>query len=147
MNTVLGNKRIKNYYKKSLSILFTILFVITFSSCSNTVSNTDKEYYCYQIYSLIKDLEFHTAELVNSKIVLYNSQNEPIQEIVFENYTDSIKVKNIRKENSIIFFATDGSVDDETGILFINDDCNSMLNGINTIKRIGGNSYQYSTWK
>ena len=103
------------------------------------------EEYFYKINSLIKNEDFYFAKVADYRIVLYNLKNEPQKEIVFDDYNVKIKLVSIRKDGSIIYFITSGSVDDEQGIVFINDDLNDKLNGIKTIKRIGGNSYYYNT--
>ena len=68
-----------------------------------------------------------------------------IKEIPFEDYDDKIKFIYARKEDSVIYFILSGSVDDEQGIMFVNDNSDDFLDGINTIIRIGGNSYHYGT--
>lgn len=56
------------------------------------------------------------------------------------------KITTFSKDGSTVWFIISGSVDDEQGIIFINDDSNSVLDGIKSIERIGGNSYYYSTY-
>lgn len=50
----------------------------------------------------------------------------------------------IRKEFGNLYFVTAGSVDDEYGVVFINDSAND-LDGIMSLERIGGNAFLYST--
>ncbi len=37
------------------------------------------------------------------------------------------------------------AVDDEKGIMFVNDDSDGILDGIHSLMRMGGNAYSYST--
>lgn len=105
------------------------------------------EAYFYQINSVIKDEDFTIAKVEDYKIMLYNAKNELQKEILFDGYDAGIKQIYIHKEGPVIYFVTGGAVDDEQGVLFINDASNQILDGIASIKRIGGNSYQYSTRK
>lgn len=124
-------------------ILVTLgIFILVACGCS---SNKNTEEYLYKINSIIKDMDFYTAKADDNKIILYNAEQEMIKEIPFENYDDNIKFLYARKEESAIYFVISGSVDDEQGIMFVNDDSDDFLDGIKTINRIGGNSYQYST--
>lgn len=101
--------------------------------------------YFYQINSLVKEYEFYTAKVKENKIILYNNEFQEMKEIEFEEYNQDIHLLGIRKENDKIYYITDGAVDDEDGIVFINSDSNDLLDGIKSLKRVGGNSYQYST--
>lgn len=131
--------------KKCYFLICVILInIFCFSACNKNIDQINENYF-YQINSLIKNADFHTAKVEDYKIILYNLENELTQEIVFEDYNNGIKLRSVRKEGSIIYFITGGSVDDEKGVIFINDDTNNMFDGIKSIKRIGGNSYQYST--
>jgi len=106
---------------------------------------TEKEEYCYKINALIKDADFNIAKIEGSKIMLYDIERNLTDEIAFEDYSSKFEIEYIRKEDEIIYFVFDVAVDDEWGIIFVNDDSDKMLNGIKSIKRIGGNSYSYST--
>lgn len=101
--------------------------------------------YCYIINDQIKELEFFKAYIRNGKIELFNENNEKSMEILFAQYEEKFDIKYIRKENNNIYFIFSGMVDDEEGIMFINDESNHVLDGIKKIKRVGGNVYQYST--
>lgn len=126
-------------------VLILLMFVVfIFTSCS-LYSDKKTEDYLYKINSLIKDMEFYKAMVADNKITLYNTEQEMIKEIPFEDYDDKIKFIYARKEDSAIYFVISGSVDDEHGIMFVNDDSDVFLDGIKTINRIGGNSYHYST--
>lgn len=129
--------------KKYLSVT-TIIIVLCLFGC--TKSNIEKSNnYFYQINSLVKEYEFYTAKVKENKIILYNNEFQEIKEIDFEEYNQDIHLLGIRKENDKIYYITDGAVDDEGGIVFINSDSNDLLDGIKSLKRVGGNSYQYST--
>ena len=130
------------------NICFVLILVISglflFASCSSSVDKKT-ENYLYKINSIIKEMDFYTAKATDNKIILYNTKQEIIEEIPFEDYDDNIKFIYARKEDSTVYFVLDGSADDEQGIMFVNDDSDGFLDGIKTINRIGGNSYQYST--
>ncbi len=129
--------------KRLLLICLCIAAVLCFSACNGNVK--DSEEYFYKINKLIKDEDFCTAKVEDGKIVLYDSQQNSIRELPFDQYDKSIDFLYARKEGALIFFVTSAAVDDEQGILFINDDSNNMLDGIHSIKRIGRNSYEYDT--
>lgn len=125
-------------------LILVTLGVFILVSCGYS-SNKNTEDYLYKINSIIKDMDFYTAKADDDKIILYNTEQEIIKEIPFEDYDGNIKFLYARKEESAIYFVISGSVDDEQGIMFVNDNSDSFLDGIKTINRIGGNSYQYST--
>lgn len=125
-------------------LILVLLGVFFFTSCNST-NNKKTEDYLYKINSIIKEMDFYTAKANDNKIILYDTKQEIIKEIPFENYDDSIKFIYARKENSTIYFVLSGSVDDEQGVMFVNDGSDDFLDGIKTINRMGGNSYQYST--
>ena len=129
--------------KRASLICLCIAMILCFAACNSNLQ--DSEEYFYKINKLIRDENFYTAKAYDGKIVLYDSQQDPIKEISFDKYDKNIDFLYARKEGPIIFFVTSGAVDDEKGILFINDDSNNILNGIKSIKRIGGNSYEYDT--
>lgn len=51
----------------------------------------------------------------------------------------------LKKIGNTLYFVTEGVVDDRAGIMFVNDDSDSFLDGIAEISRIGGNSYYFNT--
>ncbi len=125
----------------ALMILITACFAC--SACTNTIA--DENDYFYKINALLKDKDFYTAKTADNAIELYDSERTLIDTIAFDDYDKSISLVYIRKEGSVIYFITSAAVDDEDGIMYINDDSNGVLDGVKSIKRIGGNSYQYST--
>lgn len=129
--------------KRSILICLCIAAVLCLAACNGNVE--DSEEYFHKINKLIKDEDFCTAKVKDGKIELYDSQQNPIRELPFDQYDKSITLLYARKEGALIFFVTSAAVDDEQGILFINDDSNNMLDGIHSIKRIGRNSYEYDT--
>ena len=120
-----------------------IAMILCFLACNSNLQ--DSEEYFYEINNLIKDENFNIAKAYTGKIVLYDVQQNPIKEIPFDKYDKNINFKYAWKEGPVVFFVTNGAVDDEQGVLFINDNSNDILEGINSIKRIGGNSYVYDT--
>lgn len=138
---------------KQLKFLFLVLVVLAgflFASCNTDIHvnekyHNDQAEYFYQINNLIKDMDFHTAKAHQNKLELYNNKFELIEEITFEAYDDKIDFIAARKDGANIYFIINGSVDDEAGILFVNDGSDAFLDGVKSIDRLGGNSYYYST--
>ncbi|MBE7026354.1 MAG: hypothetical protein E7410_02130 [Ruminococcaceae bacterium] len=133
----------KKYF--AIFVLFCIVAGL-FYSCSGDVIHKQERYFG-KINSIIKDLDFHSAEAKDGKIILYNNEYEPISEIPFEEYDESIKFIGAHKDGPVVYFATSGMVDNENGIMFINDEANELLREATKLVRIaiGGNSYEYST--
>ena len=129
---------------KRLFFVPVILIVLIFSSCTSQYSKLEKEYFD-QINAMIRDEDFFTAEVSDSKIILFDSEFHQTEEIMFDDYDQSIRLIRIRKNGDLIFFITSGSVDDEQGVMYVNNDANSILDGVKSLNRIGGNSYRYST--
>ena len=105
----------------------------------------EQESYFRKINEIIKDLEFHSAKAKDGRIILYNNENEPICEIPFEEYDESQKFIYARESDGIVYFITAGAVDDEWGIMFVNDGSDSMMEGVGSVAQIRGNSYEYDT--
>ena len=139
------NIEVKRIMKSLIKYLVLIVIVLTGLSSCNIHNYENIEAYCYKINSVIKDMDFEVAKVSKNKISLYDDQKALINEMIFDSYEDNIKVVRIRKEANKVYFITAGSVDDERGVVFINDDSNAVLDGIKSIERIGGNSYYYST--
>lgn len=129
--------------KRLLLTCLCIATVLCLAACNRNLQESEE--YFYEINEQIKDEDFCTAKVKAGKILLYDSQQKLIQELPFDKYDKSITLLYVRKEGTVIFFVTSGAVDDEQGFLFINDDFNDVLGGIHSIKRMGGNSYQYDT--
>ena len=126
-------------------IYFSIFCVVLLFVCSCQRIDYEKaEEELYEINLLIKDTNFNTGKVEGDMIFLYNEKNEKVKEVKL-NRIFKTNIKSIRKEKNLIYFVLSGSVDDEDGIVFINDNVNDVLDGVKTIKRIGGNSYQYSS--
>lgn len=129
--------------------LFLVIFIIFVSFGIWYLSSNDnldeQETYFRNIYALIKDIDFDIAKIEDSKILLYNSDDELVDEIIFNEYNKKIPLIHIKKQDSVIYFVTSLVVDDEIGIIFVNDDSDKIMDGIKSLKRVGGNSYQYDT--
>ena len=108
-------------------VLILVLTGIFFFTSCNSSSSKKTEDYLYNINSIIKEMGFYTAKVDDNKIILYDTEQEMIKEIPFENYDESIKFIYARKENSTIYFVLSGSVDDEQGIMFVNDNSDAFL--------------------
>ncbi|MBE6996507.1 MAG: hypothetical protein E7429_07280 [Ruminococcaceae bacterium] len=136
--------------KKAFGVILAITVVVCFYFAYFTNTQDGQEEYCRKVNSLVCNEKFVVAKIEDSKIILYASIEEllkeiPFKEIPFKEFDKTIKIKYIRKENMITYFILEGSIDDESGIMFINDDSNRIFDGIKSITRIGGNSYQYNT--
>ena len=105
----------------------------------------DTNEYCYQINQIIKDLDFYTAEVTENGIVLYDRNFDERETVPFDGYRRNIKIWGIHKSDKVICFVLSGSVDDEQGLMFVNDEANRILDGVNSIDRVGGNYYYYDT--
>lgn len=137
--------------KKRLILLIVIMIVIILGVVSWLTIlpqySTNRNDYYYSINSLIKDYSFSIAKIEDDKIVLYGVEGEQIDAVDFKKSCDSKNPIYIRKYRNNLFFVENVAIDDENGILFINDNSNEILDGIWSIKRVGGNSYKYSTSK
>ncbi len=107
-------------------------------------NSAEVDYYT-SINRMIKDADFYTAHVNEGQITLYDTDNSVIETIALDFYDRSIPLVYIRKEGNSLYFVTAGSVDDEYGIVFMNDGSDYMLDGIMSLERIGGNSFLYST--
>ncbi len=106
--------------------------------------NDDREEYCYKLNQIIKNYTFSKGKIEKNNIILYDDNNKIITKIRFDDF-ENVNIKYIRKDKNRIFFVFSGNIDDDSGIVFINDNENSVLDGIYNLHRLGGNSYWYST--
>ena len=129
--------------------IFVSMIICIFAVCLCFIyfANTSEkqEEYCYIINRLICDEEFDIAKIQDSAIVLYTFDGVQLKEIPFKEFDKSVKIVYVRKEGVITYFVFGGAVDDENGIMFINDESNRILDGVKSVTRIGGNSYRYDT--
>ena len=124
-----------------------LILVLAFMCSSCSAPNYEKtEEYFYKMNSRIKDMEFYKAEMEGNQILLYDAQNKLITTIPFEKSTHDVDFICAYKDGTTIRFVTGGSVDDEEGIMFVNDNSDDILEGIHSLERVGGNSYRYSTY-
>lgn len=79
---------------------------------------------CYKINQMVKDVDFHSGQIQEDTLVLFDKEHMPVKEIPLTDTKIPVKI---------------------LGILFINDSSNDVLSGIKEIQRVGGNSYLYST--
>lgn len=119
-----------------------VLFIIG-SFLYTQQSRRDFEDYIYGINRLIENHDFKNAEVEDNKIRLYDGDFNLISEIKFDDKGSDIIA--IRKDGDRIFFVTGGAVDDDWGYVFINNDADSVMNGIRRLEWVGGNLYHYST--
>lgn len=94
---------------------------------------------------MIKDFEFYTARINDGQILFYDINNSVINSTHLDFYNKKISLIYIRKEGDRIFFISRASVDDESGIVFMNNSADDILDGIVSLERVGGNSYQFNT--
>ena len=128
-----------------LCILISVILFQFVGTNINIKNINEQERYFRKINEIIKDLEFHSAKAEDGKIILYNDKYEPIREIPFESYDKSIKYIGAHKEDGVVYFITGGAVDDEWGIMFVNDSSDSMMDGVGSVTKISGNSYEYTS--
>ena len=134
-------------YKKSMLMLL-CLSIVSLSGCTATSQRNDSiAEYCYAINQVLKQEDFAFAEVNGERIVLYGVDRAPLSVIHFAQYDNSIHFLSIRKEENVIYFVTQGAVDDEEGYMFVNGQENSVFDGIWQIERVSGNGYAYSTSK
>lgn len=123
-------------------ILSMILISVYFSGCAYSNGSTDE---FYRINQLIKDEDFFKAEVIDKTIVLYDKSNSVTKKIPYDEASKKSAPLYIEKIGNTLYFVTEGVVDDRAGIMFVNDDSDSFLDGIAEISRIGGNSYHFNT--
>ena len=131
--------------KKLMTVMLVVICVSTFASCG-VKSTKDYDLYCYEINKVIKDIDFDKGNIVDGKIVLYNDDLEVFNRD-YEQFDSDFNIRYIRKEDGKIFFILNAAVDDEEGIMFVNDDTNSLMDGIGSLERLNGNSYKYKTFQ
>lgn len=119
-------------------IALSLSFICLFNNKDN------QEEYFYQINYMIKNIDFSSGEIIDQKIMLYDSKDNLLKMIAFDEYDNQPHIC-IRKDGDIIYFIEFSAVDDECGIMFVNSDSNRILDGVNSLERIGGNSYRYTT--
>ena len=129
--------------KLAVSILCIALLLVFGFKIFDKPSSAEIEYYT-SINRIIKDQDFYTARVGEGQITLYDKNNIIVKTMGFDFYDRSIPLVTIRKEFGNLYFVTAGSVDDEYGIVFMNDSANN-LNGIMSLERLGGNAFLYST--
>lgn len=95
----------------------------------------------------IRDLDFFTARISDGVISLFDRESVLISEISFEEYDKNLnkEIVYIRKEDTLVYFILMVMVDDEIGIMFVNDDSDWILSGLNSVERIGAGSYKHDT--
>ncbi len=105
----------------------------------------EQEQYFRKINEVIKNLDFCSAKVKDGEIILYDEDQKPTTEIPFAEYDEKQKFIYARKSDDIVYFITGGAVDDEWGIMFVNDGSDSMMDGVGSATRTGGNSYEYTS--
>ncbi len=120
--------------KRTVSILlaFVISLIITFFCGCSVKSDSELEEYCHSVNELICNIDFSYAKTEGKTIILYSDKNQIIDEIITEcdNIDAEQQIKYIQKEGNIVYFIQSVAIDDEFGIMFINDETNNVLNGI-----------------
>ena len=131
--------------KKLMTVILVVICVSTFASCG-VKSTEEYDLYCYEINKVIKDIDFDKGDISDGKIVLYNDGSVVFNQD-YEKFDSDFNIKYIRKEDSKIFFVLNASLDDDEGLVFVNDDTNGLMDGLGSLERINGNSYKYKTFK
>lgn len=102
--------------------------------------------YCYEINRAIKDIDFEKGDISDRKLILYNDGKEVYNQS-YENFDSKYKIIYIRKDGNKVFFVLNASVDDEDGIVYLNGENGNIMNGLWSLERLGGDSYNYKTYK
>ena len=77
---------------------------------------------------------------------MYNEGKEVYNQS-YENFDSKYKIIYIRKDGNKVFFVLNASVDDEDGIVYLNGENGNIINGLWSLERLGGDSYNYKTYK
>ena len=128
---------------KRLIVILLVFFMLYCCGCQNRTEALNQ--CCYEINAQIKDIDFASAKISGTEIILFDSKEKQLMKLDYIGEKDISEIISIRKDGNVVFFVIEGSVDDEMGIMFVNDDSNDILDGIKSLKRVGGNSYQYNT--
>ena len=123
-----------------IPVVICVMCIIT----SDRITNDELEYYT-EINSLIKDMEFYTANIEETQITFFDDNNSIISTMHFDFFDPKVDLIYIRKEGDSIFFIINANIDDESGVVFMNGGSDYILNGIVSLKRVGGNSYQFDS--
>ena len=102
--------------------------------------------YCYEINRMIKEIEFEKGDISDGKIILYNDEKEVYNQS-YDKFDSKYKIMYIRKDGNKVFFVLNASVDDEDGIVYLNGELGDVMNGLWSLERLGGDSYNYKTYK
>ena len=109
--------------------------------------STDKyNEYCHEINRVIKDIDFEKGDISEGKIILYNDEKEVYNQI-YDKFDSKYKIVYIRKDGRKVFFVLNASVDDEDGIVYLNGELGDVMDGLWSLERLGGDSYNYKTYK
>ena len=97
------------------------------------------ELYCWEINEQIRDQDFFTARISDGMITLKDRDGTVVGELPFEGYDKKTnrQLVYIRKNETLMYFITGASVDDEWGIMIVNDDSDDIMQGINRLERYG----------
>ena len=95
---------------------------------------------------MVKDIDFLTGRIENATLTLKDSSGNCVFTAPVEEELKTIGNIRFHKSDNVIYYVLSGSVDDEDGIMFINDAGNGVLDGVKKVERIGGNYYRYSTY-
>ena len=90
---------------------------------------------------LVRNDEIFSQDGHGSSDAAYSSETV-VREYDYDAYGNEISYEN--DDNPYRYCSE--YYDDESGIVFVNSDLNNLLDGIKSLKRVGGNSYQYNTY-
>lgn len=102
--------------------------------------------YCYEINRMIKEIEFEKGDISDGKIILYNDEKEVYNQS-YDKFDSKYKIMYIRKDGNKVFFVLNASVDDEEGIVYLNGELGNIMDGLWSLERLSGDSYNYKTYK
>ncbi len=138
-----------NFFGLGMFLIILLLFggMSNFSVKDDNRPTERQRYAMYieRINNLVKDCDFSRGYLNDGVITLYDAFERKVIDIEFKNHNTKYPLLYFRKDGDNIYYIRSGAVDDEFGIMFINGEANSALDGVANLERCGGNSYYYDT--
>ena len=131
----------------AISILMNIFFIYAFSR-PNSVAIQYDDYFLETIYKQLVDKEFYSAKFNGEYLELRDKDYNVIDKYQYPETEKTKEIISIRKEirddETYIFFIYRGAMDDESGV-FRSTAKSINMSEITEIRRIGGGLYYYNT--
>ena len=111
-----------------------------------TRNHLKRETECFSmLYDMVRDIDFKTGRLEEGVLTLYDIDGNQLMAINVDSCNRAGRTmlrKNSKEEQ--VYFILGGSVDDEYGVLYTEENRVNMA-GLWSIKRMGGNCFYYQT--